>query len=140
MLTITQTGLPPQQLADRLLARAALLRGKPDDRMYREIATLLDTSTTANFQAHGRPVWIPRKHPYGWPILQKSLLMMRKTLSYIRANWEHTAKTHIKKIKSTEYGQYHQYGQGQALRPFVALQAAEMGAIYSILKRWLEDG
>jgi len=127
---------------DKLLAsidKSVKATSGKDQTMYRQIGKVADVSTIKNFEAGGRPTWPPRKYQYDWPILRKTLLMMRKTLSYIRTNWQIEGAIRRLSIKSTYYGVFHQGGTSRLpARKFVLLSPEERAAITKIIRNFVE--
>lgn len=126
------------KVLDKIDASIKYVNGK-DPIMYRQIGAVADVSTLKNFEAGGRPQWEPRKYAYPWPILKKTMLMMRKTLSYIRANWITQGESHFLNIKSAFYGIFHQQGTKRLpVRKFVALNPDDRNVITRVIQKHLE--
>lgn len=85
-------------------------RLKPGAKVYSDLSRIGKQSTIANFNNEGRdPSWPLRDGQYSHPILDKTG-RMRDSAEISWQSWEHAGSTHSVKIKTPEYGKYHQYG------------------------------
>lgn len=110
---------------------------------YDEISSILAQSISQNIQAGGRPKWKPRKFVYSHPILDKSGTM-RDAAESSAMQWLHRPTEHINQIKSTDYGEVHQYrgvrtkkGENiqKIIRKFVVIQQQEQTAMITAFRK-----
>ena len=105
-------------------ARADNFRnGKP----YDEIGKILSQSIAKNVEAGGRPRWKPRKYSYPHPILDKTGTM-RDAAEQTSLKWIHRTTEHIDQVKSTDYGEVHQY---KGVRTYIG------GSVKYIIRRFV---
>lgn len=113
--------------------------GKP----YTEIGEILSQSIAKNVEAGGRPRWKPRKYSYPHPILDKTGTM-RDAAEQTSLKWILRATEHVIEVKSTDYGEVHQYkgvrtkiGNSikRIIRKFVVVQPQEQTSMRNALRK-----
>ncbi len=106
-----------------------------------DVSQILRDSIILNYQNEGRdPSWPARKYFYVWKILAKTGLKRSTELNSTHRAWVKTGNAYRLSISSTDYGELHQMGKGQATRKSVKPTETEIEQMLQALLEGFFNG